>query len=338
MLGFVYILLLGLTEKLAFFSLIFKNSKQDQSLFTSLNYLIIAISFFFYDFFRMGYNFELLFDSIYNLFSTKIFLILLFLENISLYYALRNFNKQNSFVHIAFASFSTIYIMPLLVFFYSTYFGLETKISSPYDSFLETLFFSCMFFILSFLYFFQKIKDNNKLKNKIDLIIYAILLVNCLYFSLLNIQLANYQYLLYSFVFFFLAIQQFFFLFKYKKEGCLIDSNLLKEEEKEAQKTCFSILNIDVKKIKSFFIFHILYVITFLLSIFAAKLIAIEIYATLKRISTIIGGGVVDYLKYYLSLKQGDLKEENVKKFLPTKYDYFILFLIVFVAFVSYIY
>ena len=205
MLGIIAVLSLGMAEKMAMFFLV--KNKENQQIKIMINFLFVSIiflitSFFLYD----EFDFSFLKD--YKFYITVL------LENLVFFYAIRNYNKQKNFTQIAFGAFSSIYLMIGIGYFYRILMNLNTTISSPYNNIQEVVGFSLFFFVLTMLYFSDKIK-NKDIKHPIDLLLYSILLVNTLFFAILMFQ--TYQsFLLYIFIFITLVVQQFISLVREK--------------------------------------------------------------------------------------------------------------------------
>jgi len=168
MLGIITVLSLGMTEKLSMLYLI--KNKHTQELKIMFNYFFIAIIFAIISYFKYEkYDFSFLND--YK------FYISVILENVGFYFAIKNYNKQQNFSQIAFAAFSSIYLIIGISYLYQHIFNINMVLHSPYHNIYEVIAFSIIFMILTLLYFSDKIK-NNEIKHPIDLFLYAIFLVN----------------------------------------------------------------------------------------------------------------------------------------------------------------
>jgi len=203
--GFFLVLSLGFLEKFSFFHLISNN--KTQSIKIIINYLLISILFLLIGIFNNSnetLNFSFL--------KEKMFWMTMFFENLILVITLRNYNKQNNFSQIAFATFSSVYLISLVSLFYNFFFNLSTKINSPYASNFEMILFSFIFFLLIIFYFFDKLKKN-LIKHPFELFLFSILITNNLYFALYTIQHYN-IFLAYPFIFISMSIVQFYFLKK----------------------------------------------------------------------------------------------------------------------------
>lgn len=271
MLGIITVLLLGITEKLSILSLTKTNNFQEIKII--LNYFVasiffVALSLFSYD------NFDFSFLKSWDFYAAIV------LENVAFYYMIKNYNKQKSFAQIAFAAFSSIYLIIGVGYLYPFLFGLDMKIASPYHSLGEVLFFTFTFFTLTVAYFFDKIK-NNDISHPLDLLKYAFFLVNVLYFAILMFQ--TYQaYLVYIFIFSSLIFQQIFHLNR-KNELRSSFSNFKKLSK-----------NNKISEVKSTITYSFLYILTFILSVISGNLISVEFFAIFKRTGQIAASYFID--------------------------------------------
>lgn len=273
MLAIISVLSLGMTEKLSMLFLI--KNKHTQELKIMLNYLLISVIF-------LGISLIKYESFDFSFFYDITFFVTLFLENFVFYFAIKNYNKQKSFSQIAFATFSSLYLIILIGYFYHEVIGLNMVLSSPYNNIYEVIGFSFLFFILTILFFYEKLK-NNHINHPLDLLFYAVLLVNVLYFSILTIQ--NYQsFLVYIFVFLSLSFQQF--IWSVRKFGLpSIKKELLLTGLNKSEK---------IIEIKNTLIYFILYLVTFLLSVTSANLMPVEFFAIFKRTGSIISSYIID--------------------------------------------
>ncbi len=273
MLGILTILSLGMSDK---FSMLFLTKRKENQEFKILiNYIFIGFVFLMVSFFSYGtFDFSFLFD-----FK---FYIALSLENIRLYISIKNYNKQKNFAQVAFSGFSSIYLIILIGYLYPLLFDISIPISSPYKTITEVIFFSSLFFILTIVYFYDKLK-NKDINHPLDLFLHAIFLVNTLYFAILMFQ--TYQpFLVYTPIFISLALQQLFWIHKRYK---------LKEF-----KTRFLMKNITKKdrkfEIKNTLFYLFLHLLSFILTIVAGRLISVEFFALFKRTGAIFSSYIID--------------------------------------------
>jgi len=253
--------IIGVFEKTSIYFL--TKDKNNQSIKIVLNYIIMTLLFFSISLIKYE---KLDFSFIYDI----KFYITMFLENLIIYISLKNYNKQKNFSQIAFAAFSSIYLIIILSYIYNKIFNLNGIISTPYNSIEEVIGYSLFFALLTIIYFFDKIKAKD-IKYPFLLLIYSIILVNTLYFSITLIKLYQ-SFLVYSFLFITLSIHFYF------------------QKINECKET------ITIKKIKTknTFLYILSYFFTFILSIMAGNLIPVEFFAIFKRIGSIIGAVFID--------------------------------------------
>lgn len=261
MIGIFLTSIIGVFEKTSIYFL--TKDKNNQSIKIVLNYIIMTLLFFSISLIKYE---KLDFSFIYDI----KFYITMFLENLIIYISLKNYNKQKNFSQIAFAAFSSIYLIIILSYIYNKIFNLNGIISTPYNSIEEVIGYSLFFALLTIIYFFDKIKAKD-IKYPFLLLIYSIILVNTLYFSITLIKLYQ-SFLVYSFLFITLSIHFYF------------------QKINECKET------ITIKKIKTknTFLYILSYFFTFILSIMAGNLIPVEFFAIFKRIGSIIGAVFID--------------------------------------------
>jgi len=215
----------------------------------------------------------LVYGTYINFFNDINFYILLILEAIVILKAKYIYKLfETRFVYLSFALFSSIYLMPFISYFYKEFFGFSNNLAFIFDDLASLFLFSFSLFILNILFFIEKLKEqsNNNINKKelVILLFFAFLMVNTLYFATNMIQ--KYEpYSLYSAI----LIPQI-----------LIFSVIgLKKKEK---------LTINRKEL----IVIPSHIVAILLSIFGAKLLAVEFFTIFKRLGTIYASYFFDYL------------------------------------------
>lgn len=192
------------------------------------------------------------------------FYLLIFLE-ISVFYLYRENYHQNkdNYTMVNMFVFSTIYLMPVLTFIYNSFFVFNTTLDVKYDSILEAIIFSMVLFILTTIYYIDKIKSR-EVKNLKLLLALLFILLNSMYFSVKTIQTYN-GFLAYSIIQILIA---FYFLFLSRKES----------------------KKINLKNIGVYTLWPFIYV----LYLIASALIAVEFIAVFKRVSQVLSAMVLD--------------------------------------------
>ena len=223
-------------------------------LFFISTFTLFLIYFIFYEYSKEDFNF---------LYEWKFYLLII-LELLVFYLYRENYHQnKNNFTMINMFVFSTIYLMPILAFFYNPLFSFDNTLDIKYDSVIEVIVFSSVLFILSMVYYLDKIK-NKEIKNLKLLIFLLFTLLNTMYFSVKTIQTFN-GFLVYGFIHIIIAL---YFLILSKKET----------------------KDITAKRIGLYLIWPFLYVLYF----FAAGLVAVEFITIFKRISQIISAMILD--------------------------------------------
>ncbi len=216
--------------------------------------ILLIIYSFMYDFNKEDFSF---------IYEWKFYLLNLL--ELFVFYLYRENYHQNSgnYTMINMFVFSTIYLMPILAFFYNSIFIFNKNLDIQYDSFFEATVFSFILFALTLFYYVDKIK-NKKIKNLPLLLLLLFTLLNTMYFSVKIVQTYN-GFLVYSFIQFLIAIN--FFI-------------LSRKESK----------TITLKKILLYTIWPFIYFLYFI----AASLIAVEFITIFKRVSQIIAAMIID--------------------------------------------
>ena len=107
---------------------------------------------------------------IFYFFTNGSFICYLFLRLLFFYLYRENYNKnKENFTMINMFVFSTIYLMPILTFIYNPLFDFNTMHDIKYDSIFEAAIFSFILFILTMVYYIDKIK--NKMVKNLKLLI-----------------------------------------------------------------------------------------------------------------------------------------------------------------------
>jgi hypothetical protein len=239
------------------------NTSDNKNFQSSMMFLISSITLFFIYLIFFGFNQEdFLFLKDYK------FYILCFLE-IGVFYLYReNYNQnKNNYTMVNMFVFSTIYLMPIMAYFYNQIFSFDSSLDIKYESFIEAFIFSFTLFILTSIYYISKIK-NKEVKNLKLLILLLFVLLNTMYFAVKTVQTYN-GFLIYSFIQIVITIN--FFILSQKGKN-------------KEQKT------ITLKDI----VFYFLWPIYFSLFFLAAALMSVEFVTISKRISQIISAMILD--------------------------------------------
>lgn len=239
------------------------NTSDNKNFQSSMMFLISSITLFFIYLIFFGFNQkDFLFLKDYK------FYILCFLE-IGVFYLYReNYNQnKNNYTMVNMFVFSTIYLMPIMAYFYNQIFSFDSSLDIKYESFIEAFIFSFTLFILTSIYYISKIK-NKEVKNLKLLILLLFVLLNTMYFAVKTVQTYN-GFLIYSFIQVVITIN--FFILSQKGKN-------------KEQKT------ITLKDI----VFYFLWPIYFSLFFLAAALMSVEFVTISKRISQIISAMILD--------------------------------------------
>ena len=190
--------------------------------------------------------------------------LLIFLEITVFYLYRENYHQnKNNYTMVNMFVFSTIYLMPIITFIYNSIFIFNDSLDIKYTSIFEAFVFSSILFILTTIYYIDKIK-NKEVKNIKLLLALLFILLNSMYFSVKTIQTYN-GFLAYSIIQMLIA---FYFLI------------LSKNESKK----------ISVKNIGVYCLWPFIYV----LYLIASALIAVEFIAIFKRVSQVLSAMVLD--------------------------------------------
>jgi|GEM_PF-7115160 len=192
------------------------------------------------------------------------FYLLVVLELLVFYLYRENYHQnKTNYTMVNMFVFSTIYLMPILAFLYNFIFEFNTTLDIKYDTFFEALIFSFTLFVLTLIYYIDKIK-NKEVNNLKLLILLLVVLLNTLYFSVKMVQTYN-GYLVYSFIHLSIA---FYFLNSSRKE----------------------LKTISYKRLGFYSLFPFIYVFYFS----AAALVSVEFITIFKRVSQIISAMILD--------------------------------------------
>lgn len=239
------------------------NNLENRNFQSSLMFLVSSIVLFFIYLIFFNYNSE---DFLF-LKDWK-FYLLCFLETGVFYLYRENYNQnKDNYTMVNMFVFSTIYLMPLLAFFYNQIFSFNKSLDIKYDSFFEAFIFSLVLFILTSIYYISKIK-NKEVKNLKLLLILVFVLLNTMYFAVKLVQTYN-GFLIYSFIQILIAINFYF-----------ISQRGVKKESKKITLTDFG--------------FFFLWPTYFVLFFIAAGLMSVEFITISKRISQIISAMILD--------------------------------------------
>lgn len=239
------------------------NSLENRNFQSSMMFLVSSITLFLV--YLIFFNFN---SNDFLFFQDWKFYLLLVLEMGVFYLYRENYNQnKNNYTMVNMFVFSTIYLMPLLAFFYNKIFIYDRSLDIKYNSFSEAFIFSFVLFILTTIYYVSKIK-NKEVKNLKLLLLLVFVLLNTLYFSVKTVQTYN-GFLIYSFIQIVIAIN--FFIISQKKE--------IKESKKVTLKD---------------FGFSLLWPLYFILFFIAAGMMSVEFVTISKRISQIFSAMLLD--------------------------------------------
>ncbi|WP_321313195.1 hypothetical protein [Halarcobacter sp.] len=254
--SFIYMFLSAFLESFLYKKINSYENRNFQSflMFLISSIILLIIYSFMYDFNKEDFSF---------IYEWKFYLLNLL--ELFVFYLYRENYHQNSdnYTMINMFVFSTIYLMPILAFFYNSIFIFNKNLDIQYDSFFEATVFSFILFALTLFYYVDKIK-NKKIKNLPLLLLLLFTLLNTMYFSVKIVQTYN-GFLVYSFIQFLIAIN--FFI-------------LSRKESK----------TITLKKILLYTVWPFIYFLYFI----AASLIAVEFITIFKRVSQIIAAMIID--------------------------------------------
>lgn len=235
------------------------NTLVNKNFQSSLMFLISSIVLFFIYLTFYGFN-----SQDFHFLKDWKFYLLCFLE-IGVFYLYReNYNQnKDNYTMVNMFVFSTIYLMPIMAFFYNEIFNFDKSLNIKYNSFFEAFIFSFILFVLTTIYYISKIK-NKEIKNLKLLVLLIFILLNTMYFAVKNVQTYN-GFLIYSFIQVIIAINFFYFA---------------RNESKK----------ITLKDFSFFFLWPAYFVLFFL----AAGLMSVEFVTISKRISQIISAMILD--------------------------------------------
>lgn len=219
------------------------------------------------------------------------FYVALLSEMVGFYVTRKNYSDNgDNIAVINFTLFLSLVLVPLYAYFLTDLLGFKDTIKINYENGFEFFLFISFMLLLSFLFFFDKIKTN-KIKNIKILIILPLILSNSMFMTGKLMQEYNAFYT-YAMISLFLS---FFFLF-FAIKG---------KEYKNFKKA---------KHQRDLMIIVTTWSIAIPLNAIAIKFLAIELVTLLKRVSQVIAGVILD--KIY--------KNKNILK----KKDYIIIILI----------
>lgn len=263
MLGILFIYLAGISENYANHYLVKNRTFQEVKVIN--NYLLESLVLFVIVALFYPFDFSFLYD--YK------FYLLLFFENFSFYMSRFQHNVQKEFTTISFAIFSSVYLIFPLTYFYDDLFGFETTLTIPYDSLSEMFIYFGIFFSVTVLYFYDKIRLNT-ITHKVSLAIFAFSLVNTMYLAVKLSQTYS-PFLLYALLVPTVSLSHFFLINK--------------KDRKRAFKYAFS------KREMKLNLRYALFSIANLLFAFIAILhLPAEFVTLFKRNSQIIGAYLID--------------------------------------------
>jgi len=254
--SFIYIFLSAFLENFIFKQV---NKLENRNFHSSILFFISATVLLIVYFSIYTFNpadFSFLYETLFY-FQIILELLVFYLYRENYYQNKDNYTMINMFV------FSTIYLMPILAFTYNSIFIFNNSLDIKYDSFYEAFIFSLTLFILSLIYYLDKIR-NKEIKNFKLLVLLLIVLLHSMYFSVKIIQTYN-GFLIYSFIQFIVAI--YFFI-------------LSNKEPKE----------ISLKKVG----LYLAWPFVFIFYVLAANIMAVEFITIFKRVSQILSAMILD--------------------------------------------
>lgn len=239
------------------------NTLENKNFQSSLMFLVSSVTLFSIYLLFFGFNSQ---DFIFL--NDGKFYLLCGLELGVFYLYRENYNQnKNNYTMVNMFVFSTIYLMPLLAFFYNEIFTFNKSLDIKYESFFEAFIFSFVLFILTSIYYISKIK-NKEVNNLKLLLLLVFILLNTMYFAVKIVQTYN-GFLIYSFI------------------QIVITINFFILSQKGANKESKSITLKD-------FAFYFLWPAYFVLFFIAAGLMSVEFITISKRISQIISAMILD--------------------------------------------
>lgn len=205
-------------------------------------------------------------------------------EFFGMYISRKNYKDNgDNIAVINFSLFLSLVLVPIYAYFLTDLWGFNNTIKINYESGFEFCIFIVAMFLLSFLFFFDKIK-NNKIKNIKTLIILPLILSNSMFMTGKLMQEYN-AFFAYGMISLFLSLFFVFLTIKGKEY-----KNFKKEKHQRNLIIVISTWSIAIP-----------------LNAIAIKLLAIELITLLKRISQVISGVILDKIyKNESSLKKKD--------------------------------
>jgi hypothetical protein len=173
----ILIYLLGFSEKTSF--MLLNNTKKFQEYFIFNTLLLSSIILFTFSYFYYKKIDISFFCDIKTYISIT-------LEIISFKLAQYNYRVQKNYTLIAFSQMSTIWLILPVSYVLNKIFIYNNAITI-HNNLRETIFFSTLFFILSMIYFYDKIKLKN-IKKPIQLVALGLSLTFTIYFGVKNVQ------------------------------------------------------------------------------------------------------------------------------------------------------
>lgn len=265
MLGIFFILLTSFFENVGYKKI---NSTLARNFSTFLMLFFSSFTMFFV--YILFYDFSF---SDFAFLSDYKFFILLFLEILVVYFFRENYNyHKENFVVVNMFIFSTIFIMPLVTYYYNDFFDFNSKNNIDYKNIFEAMGFSGLLFLLWLGYFYDKFKIKSEINYKL-LFILLLVLINVMYFSIKMIQTYN-GFVVYFFIDLFISI---LFLISAFYSGENINT-------------------LNLKKPVDFYKYG-LFGIAVIFAVLSALFLAVEFVTIFKRVGQIIAGVVIDKKK-----------------------------------------
>lgn len=218
-----------------------------------------------------------------------VFYLLVFLEIFIITLSQINYSiHSKNFSNISFAIFSSVYLIPVVSYFYFQFLDInENIIKTYYSSFYEALLISLIFFILNISYFYDKIKLKT-IKKPYLLLLQAIVIVNVMFFSVFIIQKYTW-FLTYSLIFLIISLIYLLrSLLNYKKE---IVNN---------KKNIFTIKTLIISQS---------WLVWLIFGLIWSKLVAVEFVTFFKRLWQIINWYIFDK---YLNKQKNISKKDKI--------------------------
>jgi len=285
--GFVLIFVASFFENYGYKKI---NTSTQRNFTTSIVYITSALILF-----LIGTFTELNF----NFLDDKKFYILLFLESAVAYlYREIYYRNHAHYTLVNLFVFSTVYLMPIVAFFYDGIFSFEGSLRINYEGFYEAFVFSITLMVLTFFYYRDKI-SSQEINGIPILLLLLIFMLHSMYFAIKMIQSYN-GFLLFSFIHLWIGFLFFLFALRVKEN-----------------------FSLSLEQTRKIWYIPLLWPFIFTFVILGASMLAVEFVTNIKRIGQILTA-------YYLD------KRENLTVF--SLKDKIVIFLLIVVTIVFYLY